>query len=328
MARVYVTRRIPQAGLDILERDHEVEVWQGDLPPPPDKILRGVADADALVSLLTDRITGDVIAAAPRLRVIANYAVGYENIDVDAATQRGIAVTNTPEVLTETTADLAWTLMLAVARRVVEGVEYAREGRWKTWEPLGLLGPDIWGATLGLVGLGRIGGAVARRSQGFNMRVVYYDPGPRAHPPVEGLEQVDLDRLLRESDFVSLHTPLTPETRGLMNAERLASMKPSAILVNTARGPIVDTDALYEALAAGQLWGAGLDVTDPEPLPPDHPLYTLSNCLILPHIASASIATRDRMATLAAENVIAVLGGHEPPTSVNWAEVRIRSQSR
>ncbi len=316
MPRVYVTRHIPQAGLDMLAPTCHLDVWPGELPPSRDELLRGIASADALLSLLTDRIDRELIAAAPRLRVIANHAVGYENIDIAAATERSILVTNTPDVLTETTADFAWALLLAAARRIPEGIQYVREGRWRTWGPELLLGPDVYGATLGLVGLGRIGAAVARRAQGFDMRVLYHTPTP--HPDrAEGAQWTELDTLLTESDFVSIHTPLTPDTRGLLDARRLALMKPTAVLVNTARGPVVDTQALYEALRDHKLFAAALDVTDPEPLPADHPLLSLPNCTVVPHIASASYATRERMARMAAANILAVLGGELPPNLVN-----------
>ena len=315
MARVFVTRRISQAGLRQLQSEHDVHLWPQELPPSREALLRGAASADAVVSLLTDKIDSEVMDAAPRLRVIANVAVGYENVDVAAATARGIVVTNTPDVLTETTADFAWALMLAAARRIPEGVEYVREGRWRTWGPELLLGVDVWGATLGLVGLGRIGTAVARRAQGFGMRVLYHTPS--AHADIPFGEWRELDALLAESDFVSIHTPLTPHTRGLIDARRLASMKGTAVLVNTARGPVVDSHALVAALREGRIFAAGLDVTDPEPLPADHPLVSLPNCIVVPHIASASHATRERMARMAAENALAVLGGRRAPNAVN-----------
>ncbi len=315
MARVYVTRQIPQAGLDLLAREHEVEVWPGEMPPDREELLRGVASADALLCLLTDKVDSEVLEAAPSLRVVANHAVGYENVDVQSATRLGIVVTNTPDVLTETTADFAWALMLAAARRIPEGIEYVRQGRWRTWGPELLLGPDVSGATLGLVGLGRIGSAVARRARGFEMRVLYHTPRP--HPEETEAEWMELDTLIAESDFLSVHTPLTPETRGLLNARRLSLMKPTAVLVNTARGPVVDTQALEDALREGRLFAAALDVTDPEPLPADHPLVSLPNCIVVPHIASASYATRARMARMAAENVLAVLSGRPAPNAVN-----------
>ncbi len=318
MPRVYVTRQIPRAGLDLLAQSCELEVWDGALPPGRKELLRGVTEADALVSLLTDAITDEIIAAAPHLKVIANYAVGYENVDVAAASERGIVVTNTPDALTETTADFAWALMLAAARRIPEGIEYVRAGRWRTWGPELLLGPDVWGATLGLVGLGRIGSAVARRAQGFGMSVLYHTPSP--HPEAQDLAAwAELDDLLARADFVSIHTPLTPKTRGLIDTRRLALMKPGAVLVNTARGPVVDSTALYDALHAGKLFAAGLDVTDPEPLPADHPLLSLPNCIVVPHIASASYATRERMAVMCARNALAVLRGEPAPNAVNEA---------
>ncbi|MDP9352914.1 MAG: D-glycerate dehydrogenase [Chloroflexota bacterium] len=320
MARVYVTRQIPQAGLDLLAREHEVEVWPGEMPPDREELLRGVASADALLCLLTDKVDSEVLEAASSLRVVANHAVGYENVDVQAATRLGIVVTNTPDVLTETTADFAWALMLAAARRIPEGIEYVREGRWRTWGPELLLGPDVSGATLGLVGLGRIGSAVARRARGFEMRVLYHTPRP--HPEETEAEWMELDTLIAESDFLSLHTPLTPETRGLLDARRLSLMKPTAVLVNTARGPVVDTQALEDALREGRLFAAALDVTDPEPLPADHPLVSLPNCIVVPHIASASYATRARMARMAVENVLAVLSGRPAPNAVNPEALR------
>ncbi|MBA2363383.1 MAG: D-glycerate dehydrogenase [Chloroflexia bacterium] len=316
MPRVYVTRQIPRAGLDLLAETCELDVWDGALPPSPEELRRGVAEADALVSLLTDPVTEQVIAAAPRLKVIANYAVGYENVDIAAANARGIVVTNTPDALTETTADFAWALMLAAARRIPEGVEFVRAGQWRTWGPELLLGPDVWGATLGLVGLGRIGSAVARRAQGFQMPVLYHTPRP--HPEAQDLATwAELDDLLARADFVSIHTPLTAKTRGLIDARQLALMKPGAVLVNTARGPVVDSAALHDTLRAGEIFAAGLDVTDPEPLPADHPLLALPNCIVVPHIASASYATRERMAIMCARNALAVVGGEPAPNAVN-----------
>jgi glyoxylate reductase len=259
-------------------------------------------------------------AAGPQLKVISNYAVGFDNVDVVEATRRSIPVGNTPGVLTDTTADLAFALLMAAARRVVEGDAFARAGRWKTWGPTLLLGQDVFGATLGLVGFGRIGRAVARRAQGFAMRVLYYDPFAAADDPFAaeiGAQAVDLDTLLRESDFVSLHTLLNEETRHLIDADALARMKPTAILVNTSRGPVVDPDALYVALKEGQIGYAALDVTEPEPIPADSPLLGLDNIIVVPHIASASVATRGRMARMAAENLIAGLKGERLPNCAN-----------
>ncbi len=317
---VWVTRLIPEGGLELIREACEVEVWTEELPPPREVLLEKVRGRDGLLCLLTDRIDAAVMdAAGPSLKVISNLAVGYDNVDVAAATARGIPVGNTPGVLTETTADMAFALLMAAARRIVEGVDYVRAGRWRTWGPMLLLGYDVHGATLGIVGMGRIGQAVARRAAGFEMRILYFDPycDPGKIPP--GIEATccTLEELLAEADFVSLHVPLTPETYRLINAERLAQMKPTAVLVNTSRGPVVDTEALYQALASGQIAYAALDVTDPEPLPADHKLLTLPNCLVVPHIASASWATRTRMAQMAAENLMAGLRGERLPHCVN-----------
>jgi glyoxylate reductase len=293
-------------------------VWEAELPPPREVILREARDADGLLSLLTDRVDAELLDLCPRLRVVSNYAVGFDNIDIPAATARGIPVGNTPGVLTETTADFAFTLLLAAARRVVEGVDYVRAGRWQTWGPLLLTGPDVHGATLGLVGLGRIGAEMAKRARGFDMRVLYTDVVRREDLEASlGLRYATLDEVLREADFISLHTPLMPETHHLIGMAQLRAMKPTAILINTSRGPIVDCDALAEALRAGDIGGAALDVTEPEPLPADHPLVTLPNCIIVPHIASASHATRAAMARIAAENLIAGLNGQPLTASPN-----------
>ncbi len=315
---VYVTRRLPAAGLERILAETDATVWEGELPPPKDEIVRQVADCDGLVCLLTDPIDAEVMDAAPSLRVIAQMAVGYDNIDVAAATKRGIPVGNTPGVLTETTADFAWALLMATARRIGDGQQYIREGQWQTWGPMTLLGPDLYGATLGIIGLGRIGAAFARRAQGFNMRILYSNPEPKPEVAREvGAEYVGMDRLLAESDFVALHTPLTPDTTHLIGAAELRKMKPGAILLNTARGPIVDQEALVEALREGVIAGAGLDVTDPEPIDPDHPLVHMDNVLVTPHIASASIGARDKMATLTADNLLAGLRGERLPHPVN-----------
>lgn len=318
--RVFVTRVIPAAGLDLVrERVDEVEIWPDELPPPRDVLLASVRGVDGLLSLLTDRVDDELLdAAGPSLRVVSNFAVGYDNIDVPACTRRGVAVGNTPGVLTETTADLAFALLMAVARRLPEGRDYVRDDRWRTWGPMLLLGKDLHGGTLGLVGFGRIGREMARRAIGFGMRTLYHDLS-RAEPEVErslNATHVPLDELLAEADFVSLHTVLSAETRHLIDAAALARMKPGAILINTSRGPVVDHDALVEALRSGHLFGAGLDVTDPEPLRADHPLVRLPNCLVVPHIASASERTRDRMAIKAARNLLAGLRGEPLPDPV------------
>lgn len=315
---VYVTRRIPDQGLSLILEQCQAEVWPEETPPPREVLLEKVRQCEGLLSLLTDKIDAALMDNAPHLRVISNMAVGFDNIDVAAATERGILVGNTPEVLTDTTADFAFALLMAAARRIGEAIDYVRAGKWKTWGPMLLLGQDVHGATLGLIGLGRIGSAVARRAQGFNMRILYYDIVRREDLEQQiGLVYTDLDTLLSESDFVSLHAPLTPQTRHIINADNLRKMKPTAILINTARGPLVDSTALYQALRDGVIAYAALDVTDPEPIPLDDPLLTLPNCLIVPHIASASVATRGKMAELAARNLLAGLRGEVLPTHLN-----------
>jgi len=316
--KVFVTRIIPDKGLDLVKEFCEADVWDGELPPPREKILKHVQGMDGLLSLLTDKVDGKVMdAAGAQLKVISNYAVGFDNIDIPAATARGIPIGNTPDVLTNATADFSFALMMSTGRRVLKGDRYVRDGKWKTWGPMLLLGNEIFGATLGLVGFGRIGKAMAKRAAGFNMRVIYYDPSEQEQETDLNATPVDFETLLRESDFISLHTPLTPDTRHLIDAEALSRMKRSAVLVNTARGPVVDMDALYEALKEKRIFAAGLDVTDPEPLPANHPLLTLDNLVIAPHIASASITARSNMAFLAAKNLIAGLKGERLPHCVN-----------
>lgn len=315
--KVFVGRRIPAAGLDPILAECEARVWPDRLPPPRADLLTSVRGCDGILAVLTDRIDAEVMdAAGPQLKVISNFAVGVDNVDAVEATRRRIPVGNTPDVLTETTADLAWALLMAGARRIVEGDRYVREGRWDTWEPQLLLGRDVYGSTLGIVGFGRIGQAVARRARGFDMRALYTSRRPASEE--WGAARVDLPTLLRESDFVSIHVPLTDQTRGLFGEATFHQMKPGAILVNTARGPIVDHDALCEALRSGHL-GAALDVTDPEPIPADHPLLALPNCIVVPHIGSASVATRDRMAEMAARNLLAGLRRERLPHCVNPA---------
>ncbi len=318
--KVFVARRIPDDGIDPIVAATDAVVWPDDLPPPRDELLRAVAGCEGVVTLLTDRVDDEFLdAAGPQLKVVSNYAVGFDNVDVPACTRRGIPVGNTPGVLTETTADLAWALMMAAARRLPEGDRYVRAGKWKTWGPLLLLGPDVHSSTLGVVGFGRIGQAVARRAAGFGMTIVYHDVH-RAEAAVEaehGATFLPLEELLAQADFVSLHVNLTPETRGLINAEKLGWMKPTAVLVNTSRGPVVDPGALADALRNGTIFAAALDVTDPEPIPTDDPLLSLDNCLVVPHIASASRATRGKMAEMAAANLLAGLRGERLPTPVN-----------
>jgi glyoxylate reductase len=306
MARVFVTRALPFPALEKLREEHEVDEWPGDLPPAPDELRAGVREADGLLSLVSDKIDASVMEAAPRLRAIANMAVGTDNIDVEAAAERGIPVGNTPDVLTDATADLAFALLLALARRIVPGAEMVRSGAWRTWEPAGDLGADLAGAVLGIVGWGRIGQAVARRAEGFGMEIVHSSRS----------SGVPLDELLERADFVSLHTPLTPETRHLIDARALALMKPSALLFNTARGGVVDQDALRAALHDGAIAGAALDVTDPEPLPADHPLLDAPNLLVVPHVGSATVRTRARMAAMAVDNLLAALDGRPMPYPV------------
>ncbi len=306
MSRCFVTRALPGTALDRLADAHDVEVWPEPGPPPPERLREAARDADALLTLLTDRIDAELLDTAPSLRAIANFAVGTDNIDLGAATERGIPVGNTPDVLTETTADLAWALLLAAARRVGEGERVVRAGEWGQFAPDVLLGADVHGATLGIVGYGRIGKAVARRAEGFGMEVLH-------------TKAVELDDLLGRSDFVSLHTPLTSETRGLIGARELGLMKRGAILVNTARGEIVETDALVDALNERRIRGAGLDVTDPEPLPGDHPLLRAPGVVVVPHIGSASDRTRAAMAGMAVDNLLAALAGERMPHCANPA---------
>lgn len=313
--KVFITRRIPESGLKMIYEECEVDLWDKDLPPTKEELLQHVPGVDGLLTLLSDPIDADVIqAAGENLKVISNYAVGFNNIDLQAASQRKIAVGNTPGVLTDATADFAFALMMSAGRRVVEAEKYTREGKWKTWGPSTLLGVDFAGATLGIIGFGRIGKAMARRATGFGMRILIYDP--TAQPPA-GVIKVNLDTLFSESDFVSIHTPLTDETRNLINAEAFSKMKPTAVLINTARGEIVDQDALYDALKNRKIFAAGIDVTVPEPLPPNHPLFELDNLIICPHIASASTSTRENMSVIAAGNLLAGLRGDRLPYSVN-----------
>jgi glyoxylate reductase len=306
-------------GLDLVRQTAVVEVWPDPLPPSYETLLQRVPGLDALLCLLTDQIDGRLMdAIGPQVKVISQMAVGFDNIDVSAATARGIPIGNTPGVLTDTTADFAWALLMAAARRVVEGDKFTRAGKWKTWGPIDFLGPDVTGATLGIVGFGRIGQGLAKRAQGFDMRILYFDT--QRYPEAEqkyGARYVDLNTLLRESDFVSLHTVLSQETYHLMDDERLKAMKPSGILINTSRGPVVDPAALYRALSSGTIAYAALDVTEPEPIKPDDPLLTLDNIIIAPHIASASFQTRNKMATMAAANLVAGLRGERLPNCVN-----------
>ena len=320
--RLFVTRVIPQQGLDLLrqlEAEYDLEVWSDPLPPAYDVLTSKVNGLTGLVCLLTDKIDAALIAAAgPQLKVISQMAVGFDNIDVPAATARRIPIGNTPGVLTDATADFAWALLMSAARRVVEGDKFTRAGQWKTWGPIDFLGPDVSGATLGIVGFGRIGQAVAKRAQGFDMRVLYYDV--QRYPDAEKTlhaQYADLNTVLREADFVSIHTVLSKETYHYIDDTKLKLMKPSAVLINTSRGPVVDPAALYRALTGGTLAYAALDVTEPEPIKLDDPLLTLDNIIIAPHIASASFTARNKMATMAAANLIAGLKGERLPNCVN-----------
>lgn len=318
--RVYVTRQLPPAAMAIIAGACDYEIWPHELPPVPRaELLQRVRDKDGVLALLTDRIDDAVLAAAgPRLRVVANMAVGYDNIDVAACTRRGVLVTNTPGVLTETTADLVWALLMATARRLVEGQKLIEAGQWQDWSPMLLTGQDVYGATLGIVGAGRIGIAVARRARGFDMRILYHNRRPSPALEAEtGAAYREFTDLLREADFVVCLLPLTVATRRRFGRHEFKQMKPTAVFINAARGPIVDEAALYDALRAGTIWAAGLDVFDREPIGPDHPLLTLPNCVCLPHMGSASVATRTRMATLAAENLVAALSGRRTPAPVN-----------
>lgn len=315
---VLVTHTLPEGWLASLEGKCRLVIGPENATALAPELQERLPEADGLFCLLTIPINAEVLSRAPRLRVVSNMAVGYDNIDVAACTRRGIPVGNTPGVLTEATADLTMALLLSVARRLPQAAADARQGHWTTWEPAGWLGADLNGASLGIIGMGKIGQAVARRALGFGMRILYHEsrPLPEGTLPFPATP-LSLEELLRQSDFVSLHVPLTPQTRHLIRAETLQWMKRSAILINTARGPVVKTDDLVAALRQGWIAAAGLDVTDPEPLPPEHPLYALPNCLILPHIGSASWHTRRRMAELACENLLAGLAGQRLPHCVN-----------
>ena len=318
--RVFIARRIPDEGIAAISAGSDARVWDGDLPPPRAELLERIRGCAGVVTLLTDKVDDEFLdAAGPQLKVVSNYAVGFDNVDVPACTKRGVAVGNTPGVLTETTADLAWALLMAAARRLPEGDRYVRAGNWKTWGPLLLLGPDVHGATIGIVGFGRIGQAVARRARGFGMTILYQDV-QRAAPEIEAefdATFLPLEELLPQADFVSLHVNLTHDTHGLIDAEKLSWMKKTAVLVNTSRGPVVNGAALADALTSGTIFAAALDVTDPEPIAVDDPLVGLDNCLIVPHIASASRATRGKMAEMAAANLLAGIRGERIPTPVN-----------
>ncbi len=316
---VFVSRKLPEAAMAIIRRTCEVTLWpEEERPVPPNELVARLREADGALLMLSDRIDGAVLdAAGPRCRVIANMAVGYDNIDIAACTQRGVLVTNTPGVLTDTTADLAFALLMAAARRLGEGQRLIQADRWTGWSPMFMVGQEITGATIGIVGAGRIGQAVAKRAAGFDMRLLYHNRKPSADMAALGAEYRGLDDLLRESDFVVVLLPLSAETRGLFGEREFRLMKPTAVFVNAARGPIVQEGALYRALQEGWIWAAGLDVFAAEPIRADHPLLSLDNVTAVPHIGSATVQTRTRMATLAAENLVAVVTGGRPITPVN-----------
>ncbi|BAJ63725.1 2-hydroxyacid dehydrogenase [Anaerolinea thermophila] len=315
---VFITRRIPDIGLEMLSEHVEIDLWEEELPPAYDVLRERTQRADGLLCLLTDRIDKELIENSARLRVISQYAVGIDNIDIDSATKRKIPVGHTPGVLTDATADFTWALLMSAARRVVEADAFTREGKWKTWGPTILLGMDVARSTLGIIGFGRIGQAVARRAKGFDMRILYYDN--KRLPEMEetlGVEYVSLETLIKEADFISLHVPLTPNTYHLIGEKEFSMMKKEAILINTARGSVVDQEALYHALKERKIRGAAIDVTDPEPIPSNSPLLQLPNLIITPHIASASVQSRTQMAVMAAENLIAGLQGKRLPFCAN-----------
>jgi glyoxylate reductase len=328
--KVYVTRELPERGIKIIKKYFDAEVWTEYAPPPKKLIIEKAKNVDALVPLLSDKIDAEVFDAAPKLRIVAQMAVGFDNIDLQEATKRGIYVTNTPEVLTDTTADFAWALLMAIARRVVEADKYVRTGQWKvSWHPGMMQGRDVYDATIGIVGAGRIGYAVAKRATGFGMKILFYDVVPRPEIGKDfGAKKVDLDTLFRESDFVSIHVPLMKETYHLVNAERLKLMKKTAYLINNSRGPVVDEKALYAALKEGRIAGAGLDVFEQEPIPVDNPLLKLDNVVVAPHISSASYETRSKMAEMVAENLVAFFEGKKPPNLVNPDVQKIRPLQR
>lgn len=317
--KVYITRQIPEDILAQIREISEVKIWpEADIPVPREVLEKEIADINGLFCLLTESIDDSLLERAQKLKIVSNMAVGYNNIDVEAATRRGIMVTNTPGVLTETTADLTFALLMMTARRMEEASQFLRKGEWKTWSPMLLAGQDVYGATLGIVGMGRIGEALSRRAKGFDMKILYHNRHRK--PDVEeklGVEYRSLEALLKESDFVCIMTPYTPETQNLIGERELNWMKPTAILINTARGGIVNEEALYQALVKGKIWAAGLDVFTTEPLPVDHPLLTLPNLVALPHIGSATVKTRRQMALLAARNLIQALTGERPTHWVN-----------
>jgi len=328
--KVYITRQLPDRGLQKIKKFFDAEVWPDYAPPPKKTVIEKAKAVDALVTLLSDKIDAEVFNVAPKLRIVSQLAVGFDNIDLQEATKRGIYVTNTPEVLTDTTADFSWALLMAVARRVVEADKYVRNGQWKVaWHPDMMTGRDIHGATIGIVGAGRIGYAMAKRAKGFDMKILFYDVIPR--PEMEkdfGAKRLDLTVLLKEADFVSIHVPLMKETYHLMNEEKLKLMKKTAYLINNSRGPVIDEKALYRALKEGWIAGAGMDVFEQEPTPMDNPLLKFDNVVVAPHISSASLETRAQMSEMVAGNLIAFFQGSKPPNLVNQDVMKIRPISK
>jgi glyoxylate reductase len=318
--KVFVSRKIFPEALDRIGQAADMEVWEDDFPPSYDVLLQKARDADGLLTMLTEKIDANLMEKSPRLKIVSNMAVGHDNIDVPAATRHNIRIGYTPGVLTETTADLIFALILAAARRIAEGDKYIRDGQWKTWGPMFLLGQDVHHATLGIIGLGRIGMEVAKRARGFDMKILYYSRTRKTkrEEKILGLEYVDqMPELLSRSDFVSVHVPLNQETRHLIGAKEFAAMKPTAIYINASRGPVTDQRALYEALKNGKIAYAGIDVTETEPIPMNDPLLTLNNIVITPHIGSASVLTRKKMALMATDNLLAGLRGEPLPNCVN-----------
>ena len=316
--KVFVTREILPEGLEILRKNFDVDVWTEYAPPSKEIIKERIKDADAILTMLSDKIDAEIINSAPKLKIIAQLAVGYDNIDLKAAKERGIYVTNTPDALTDASADFSFALMMAISRRVVEADKYVRAGNWKVaWHPSMMLGAPLRGATLGIIGAGRIGQAMAKRGRGFDMRILYFNRSAKPEFEKEcGAKRVELDELLKESDFVSLHVPLNDQTRGLINAEKLALMKKTAYLISNARGPVIEEKALYEALKNHKIAGAALDVFCTEPTPADNPLLELDNIVVAPHISSANTVTRTKMSVMNAEDITAVLMGKEPKNIV------------
>ncbi len=317
--RVYIGRQLPQEAIDILAEACDYRMWgETDITVPREVLLREIADADGFLAMLSDRVNGELLEVAPKLRTVANMAVGYDNCDVPAMTARKVLLTNTPGVLTETTADLAWALLMAASRRIVEGQKLIEANQWKSWSPMFMVGQDVYGATLGVIGAGQIGSAVARRGKGFDMHILYHNRKPNLELEAStGAQYRDLDSLLRESDFIVFLAPLTQETHGMLGAREFALMKDTAVFVNAARGPVIKELELYEALKKGRPWAAGLDVFETEPIKADHPLLSLPNVVAVPHIGSASRRTRVAMATTAARNLVAALTGQPVPNPVN-----------